>query len=225
MGWRRYFSLTQTNFMDMYQRGVRWGSLYPIRIYNEFTAYGQGIQASASCTYGESDVIQVQMAMFGNKQRTTIKFIHTVNGSSTVDVYVYYMKDGTGIPDKDGYDLHGVSSTLTGTNVGREAEFTAILEGRTLHIESGGRRLGSYELVDTPNRMTIFIHAGSVSGTTTVAVTEVVAETYDAMEDIMAQMLSMMNIMMYVIIAVVIISLIVSVFRPKRKEKVAKEGD
>jgi hypothetical protein len=225
MGWKTFYRVDESTFRDLFNKGQRWGEMYPIRVtIAGEDHYGAGDYDVQATPYVQSPKIKITYGAMTNKARVTVK-AYAIAGSSSegyVELgFIGYKNDATA-KDEQGYDFHGVSAHIVNTGTAFAVDyltFVVEINGNTIHIVADSKDLGTYTLDAVPVSFTLCVRIASVvSGSVGIAIYEVVGEYYDWMEDVMAQIMQMFNIMMWVMIAVMIISLIVSFFRRRGGE-------
>jgi len=225
MGWKRFYSVDESFFKSLYDRGASWGEMITIKMtISGVDHYGAGVLSSSSTPYLQSPKTKITYGMMVNKARIKIK-LYTFADPYTegyVELGFIGYKDNETCKDPEGYDFHGVSIHLNNTSGSISFDYFEMnieIDGSSIKLKIDDRDLGSYSLDSVPMSFTLGCRvAGVVSGNRVgVAVVEVVGDFYDMMEDIMNQMMSLMNIMMWVMIGIAVISVVVSLFR-RRKE-------
>jgi hypothetical protein len=225
MGWKTFFKVDESTFRDLYNKGQRWGEMYPIRVtIAGEDHYGAGDYDVQATPLVQSPKIKITYGAMANKARVTVK-AYLIAGSDSegyvVLGFIAYKNDATA-KDEQGHDFHGAIAHLVNTGTAFAVDyltFVVEINGNTIHIVADGKDLGTYTLDAVPVSFMLGVRIESVvKGSVGIAIYEAVAEYYDWMEDVMAQLMNMFNIMMWVMIAVMIVSLIVSFFRRRGGE-------
>jgi hypothetical protein len=225
VGWKVFYKVDESTFRDLYNRGQRWGEMYPIRVtVAGVDRYGAGDYDVQAAPLVQSPKIKTTYGAMTNKARVTVKayvFASPSSEGSVVLGFIAYKNDATA-KDEQGHDFHGVSVYLVNPQPYHAVDdltFVVEINGSSIHVVADGKDLGTYTLDAVPASFTLGVRIESVArGGVGIAICEVVGEYYDWMEDAMAQLMQMFNIMMWVMIAVMIISLIVSFFRRRGGE-------
>jgi hypothetical protein len=220
MGWKVFYRVDESTFRDLYNRGQRWGEMYPIKVtIAGEDHYGAGDYDVQATPLVQSPKTKIAYGAMTNKARVTVKAFVIAGSNSEGYVvlgFIAYKNDATA-KDEQGHDFHGARAHLVNTGTAFAVDyltFVVEINGNTIHIVADGKDLGTYTLDAVPVSFTLGVRIESVvRGSVGIAIYEAVGEYYDWMEDVMAQIMQMFNIMMWVMIAVMIISLIVSFFR------------
>lgn len=220
MGWKTLYSMTESNFRDLYSRGEKWGDLDPYRVVIDGEEhYGAGVIAIEPVRFQMSPKIQ---HTYG-KTRITIEYIFYCYSDAygEADIGVVFYKNDETSKDSTGADFHGIGHVVSsepGYNIATKHRLVVEQENGTIRLLSDDEEVGTWTLEQPLTSLKIAIDIPQASGSPYdsgigIIVTSVKVEYYDWMEDVVNQMTFAMNIMMWVMLVVGIISMVIKAFR------------
>jgi len=224
MGWKTFYSVDESYFRDLYNKGQKWGEMLPYQVTRGGEVrYGAGIVSSQPTPYYQSPK---QSHVVGYKTRFTITYFVWVGASTTCEVGlgIVFYQNGDTAKDEQGYDLHGASHTVSqppSTNVAEPHTMVIEQDANKITISVDGQKIDECVLRGTLASFTIAVRVFSVSanGSAGIIITSVKAEYYDAFEDMINSMMQIMNIMMFVMIAIMFVVILIRAFRGRKEEK------
>jgi len=165
MGWKEYYRKT---FESEVQNAQNWGDLAPYQVTVSGTTYDTvGVYSGSPTGYKFSPDIQHPQ---GVRTRIRIKYIFFVDAGATgkATLGIVYYKDGDTAKDPNGYDLHGVShslSTAPSSNLAEIHEFIMEYDGGnkiTWYVD--GKKLNETTLELPLTKFKVALAVDSASG-------------------------------------------------------------
>ena len=220
MGWKAFFRKT---FEEEWENNRNWGDLAPYKVSigdNEY--YGVGYIGTISDWLLSPKIQHPQ----GVRTRIRIKYIFWVDANATgsATIAIIFYKNSETSRDPEGYDIHGVSNTLTApssTNFAQEKEFVIEYDGgNKIIISADGEKLGETTLELPLASFVVCMRTDqALDGNVGIIVYEVVAEYYDQWEDWINQIYGIMQWMIPVMFVIMLVVMVVSAFRSGKKEE------
>ena len=233
MGWKVFFQMTQEQFKSKYEKGEKWGELFPalVRVTNATVEsyYGAGIITDSPTQILHSQKMQ---HFVGAKTRLSAKYLVGFKAGAVgkAGIYISFYKDGEFSKDPEGYTYFGIAHTLSTAqqyDIVEKHEYRVETENAKITLYLDGTKMKEYTLEAPLQSFVYALQVPEVSGNLVfIVIYEVKAEYYDVLEDILNMMMSAFWWMMVIMMAIMVISMLVRAFRREKrvKEKEVKAG-
>lgn len=240
MGWKQYFRMTSADFKSYFDKGEKWGDLYPYEVTVGATKYyGVGLvdlPAEGQATGGFSPKIA---HVPGASTRINVKFMLYADANTPIGcaarMYIVFYTNGDTAKDDQGKDALGFEIMITKSPAVGTAEFHEFRveqNGNRVAWYVDGQKLDEVVLNGTLQSFVFFImliryrQASEATSTAEqsaqvpvpgdaygIVIYEITAEYYDWLEDVFSAITQVMVVMMFAMVGVTLITTLIRVFR------------